>query len=102
MTTIDPQKEEQRLREVYAGMVDGELEQLSEAAGELTDIARTALKAEMARRGLAFNDVEDSRAPEPQYVSRVTVGKFRDLSEALLAKGMLESAGIECFLADQD
>jgi hypothetical protein len=102
MATIDPQKEEQRLKEVYAGMLDGELEQLGEAAGELTEIARTDLKAEMERRGLKFNYDESPRPPETEFVSRVTVGRFRDLSEALLAKGMLESAGIECFLADQD
>ena len=28
MTTIDPQKEEQRLKTVYAGMTDGELKKL--------------------------------------------------------------------------
>jgi putative signal transducing protein len=32
----------------------------------------------------------------------VTVRQFRDLPEALLAKGSLESAGIECFLADEN
>jgi len=30
----------------------------------------------------------------------VTIRRFGNLSEALLAKGCLESAGIECFLAD--
>lgn len=30
----------------------------------------------------------------------VTIRHFGDMSEALLAKGCLESAGIECFLAD--
>ena len=32
----------------------------------------------------------------------VTIRQFRDLPEALLAKGSLESAGIECFLADDN
>jgi hypothetical protein len=32
--------------------------------------------------------------------SLVTVQHFRDIPEALLAKGKLESAGIECLLAD--
>ncbi len=32
----------------------------------------------------------------------VTVQSFRDLSEAALAKGMLNSAGIECFLVDDN
>lgn len=32
----------------------------------------------------------------------VTIERFRDLPEALLAKGKLESAGIECFLTDAE
>jgi hypothetical protein len=32
----------------------------------------------------------------------VTIRKFRDLPEALLAKGSLESAGIECYLVDDN
>ena len=32
----------------------------------------------------------------------VTIRQFRDLPEALLAKGSLESAGIACFLADEN
>ena len=39
--------------------------------------------------------------PNPQTVSSlVTLQHFRDIPEALLAKGKLESAGIECLLAD--
>ena len=38
-----------------------------------------------------------SHSPEPYFV---TLRQFRDIPEALLAKGMLESAGIECILAD--
>ena len=30
----------------------------------------------------------------------VTIRQFGNMSEALMAKGCLESAGIECFLAD--
>ena len=32
----------------------------------------------------------------------MTIRQFRDLPEALLAKGSLESSGIECFLADEN
>jgi hypothetical protein len=32
----------------------------------------------------------------------ITIERFRDLPEALLAKGKLESAGIHCFLADSE
>jgi len=39
--------------------------------------------------------VETRHAPE-----LVTIRQFGNMSEALMAKGCLESAGIECFLAD--
>ena len=35
-----------------------------------------------------------------QALELVTIRQFGNMSEALLAKGCLESAGIECFLAD--
>ena len=35
-----------------------------------------------------------------QHTALVTIRQFGNQAEALLAKGYLESAGIECFLAD--
>jgi hypothetical protein len=46
---------------------------------------------------------EDFSLELPDAVTRsslVTLQHFRDIPEALLAKGKLESAGIECLLAD--
>jgi hypothetical protein len=47
-------------------------------------------------------DSGDSPQPanEPEAPELVTIRQFGDMSEALLAKGCLESAGIETFLAD--
>jgi len=45
-----------------------------------------------------MNDIET----ESEFDNFVTVRKFRDLPEALLAKGSLESAGIECNLLDDN
>lgn len=39
---------------------------------------------------------------ELEFQKLVTVRKFRDLPEALLAKGSLDSAGIESFLGDDN
>jgi hypothetical protein len=44
----------------------------------------------------------DAMEPEPEFQKFVTVRKFRDLPEALLAKGSLQSAGIECRLFDDN
>jgi len=84
-------------------MTDGELQRLAGNAESLTELACDALEDEMDRRHLDF---PDGAAPEPRQQMEmqelVTIRQFRDLPEALLAKGSLESAGIECFLADEN
>jgi Putative prokaryotic signal transducing protein len=47
-------------------------------------------------------DSRDSLEPANEHGAPklVTIRQFGDMSEALLAKGCLESAGIESFLAD--
>jgi Putative prokaryotic signal transducing protein len=100
---LEEQRERRRLADNYAGMPDGELQRLARNAESLTELAWDALGDEMDRRHL---EIADDPAPEfqPQMEVRqlVTVRQFRDLPEALLAKGSLESAGIECFLADEN
>jgi hypothetical protein len=100
---VNDHQERRRLADNYAGMTDGELQRLARSAESLTELACDALEDEMDRRRLEF---PDDRAPEPRQEMEmrelVTVRQFRDLPEALLAKGSLESAGIECFLADEN
>ncbi len=103
MTQIDPAKERARLAERYAGMSDGELEKLSRDAGTLTDESWELLEDELDRRGLQAATA-DALIVEDTLEQRklTTLAQFRDLPAALLAKGLLESAGIECFLADDN
>jgi hypothetical protein len=99
----DGHRERRRLADNYASMTDGELQQLARSAESLTDMAWDALEDEMDRRRLEFPDHPASEPREGLEVRElVTVRQFRDLPEALLAKGSLESAGIECFLADEN
>ncbi len=104
----DEQRERRRLADNYAGMTDGELQRLARSAESLTEMAWDTLEDEMDRRHLEFPDDEcpDNSAPEQrkeiEVRELVTIRQFRDLPEALLAKGSLESAGIECFLADEN
>ena len=97
------QRERLRLAANYACMTDGELQRLARHAESLTELAWDALEDEMDRRHLEF---ADDAQPEPRQQMEVralvTIRQFRDLPEALLAKGSLESAGIECFLADEN
>ncbi len=86
-------------------MTDGELLKLARNPESLTELASDALDEELDRRKLELSDEEFPDAPRrPQLELRelVTIRQFRDLPEALLAKGSLESAGIECFLADEN
>jgi hypothetical protein len=97
---LNEQRERRRLADNYAAMADGELQQLAQTPESLTDPAWDALEEELDRRQLKFP------APVERYELQMreltTIRKFRDLPEALLAKGCLESAGIECFLADEN
>ena len=128
MAMIDPEQERLRLAEFYSGQMDGELEQVAGQAYELTELAREALKAELSRRGLQTKLIEtapvilkkevailpgDPPPPAPldqpsapdgelELRKRVVIRQFRDLPEALLAKGSLESAGIEAVLTDDN
>jgi hypothetical protein len=129
MTMIDPEQERRRLAEFYSQRMDGELENVAKQAYELTDLAREALRAEISKRALNVKFVEERpitpapRAPVPvpgdpppepppqqdspeggelELRKMITIRQFRDLPEALLAKGSLESAGIECALGDDN
>jgi hypothetical protein len=55
----------------------------------------------MERRGLHVDpEPIPANSDENEAPDLVLVGTFNNLSEALLAKGVLESADIECFLTD--
>jgi hypothetical protein len=100
---LNERTERCRLADNYAGMSDGELHRLARNAEALTEWAWEALEDEMDRRNLKYPEgpaVQPRQAMELQELA--TVRQFRDLPEALLAKGCLESAGIECFLGDEN
>jgi hypothetical protein len=109
---LSEQRERRRLAANYAGMTDGELQKLARSAESLTDLAWDALEDELDRRHLDLPGDESpddesrrsaaTRFEQMEILELVTIRQFRDLPEALLAKGSLESAGIECFLADEN
>ena len=104
MTMIDPQQEKLRLEELYGGQTDEELENVAAQAHELTEVAREALRAELAKRGLYVGQ-QDETGPEqdnPEFRDLVTIRTFWNLMEADLAKGLLDAAGIETFLFDDN
>jgi hypothetical protein len=96
---VDPEQERIRLSALYAGMDDGQLEDLAEDRAALTDVARLVLESEMARRGLG---VAADSSPAVIHRELTTIRTFSGSGEALLAKGLLESGDIECVLSDEN
>jgi Putative prokaryotic signal transducing protein len=97
----DESKERLRLASTYAAMTDGELLKLASKPDSLTDAAWEALEDELDRRHLE-PAAPAELPPEMDYRKLLVIRQFRDLPEALLAKGSLESAGIQCFLRDEN
>lgn len=93
-----------RLAWRYARMSDSELENLASESAELTEVARRALQSELYTRGLSValkqRSDEVPAAERPKSRKLAIVRRFRDMPEALLAKSVLESAGIDCLLDD--
>src|SRR5450631_2392073 len=101
--SLDPEQERQRLAQVYAAMTPEELQKVADEGASLTDEARGALKTEMNARGLAITVEESSKSVDViEERDLVMIRRFQSLTEALLAKGSLESSGIECFLIDDN
>jgi len=101
---VGPGSDEKRKQLVkhYRSLMDGELEELAREGDALTDDARASLRAEIARRGLAVIVKEPEPAsPEPERGEIITVQIFNDVSSALIAKTILESAGIECLVSNE-
>jgi hypothetical protein len=98
---LDDPKERTRLAGLYARMTDGELENLARQPESLTDAAWEALEDEFDHRNLRWPEhLEPQETVDLRKL--VTIRQFRDLPEALLAKGSLESVGIPCFLRDDN
>jgi Putative prokaryotic signal transducing protein len=94
---IDWEKERARLTHLYARMEDGELEKIGANPDSLTAVARHVLGAEMLKRGMKLPEPPPSRV---EVASPVAIQRYRDLPQAAMAQSILESAGIESFLAD--
>jgi hypothetical protein len=98
----DSDEKRNQVAQLYASMSDIELNDLADEAWSLTETGKETLRAELARRGLEFElDTTAPAALEVQPRHLVALRQFRDLPEALLAKGFLESAGVESFLIDE-
>ena len=100
---LDSEQEPELFAARYSQMSDGELIKLALESSTLSDTAWDALEDELDRRHLEIPEPE--AAPQislPEMRDLVVLRRFRDVPEALLAKGSLQASGIECFLADEN
>jgi hypothetical protein len=89
--------------DLYRPMSELELQNLLTDWHSLIPEARSALAAEFAARGLEFIEplppIDDSPS---EFRDLATIRRYRDLSQALVARAVVESAGIFCFLKDEN
>jgi hypothetical protein len=99
----DSEEKRDQFAQLYSRMSDAELKTLADDAWTLTKTGTEVLRAELARRGLEFElaTVAPAASQVQPNINLITLRQYRDLPEALLAKGFLESAGIESFLLDE-
>jgi hypothetical protein len=83
----------------YAELNPDELLRLARDYDSLNDAAQTALRAEFARREMQPPLVDES---EDVSVKLVTIRHYRDLSEAIVARSLLESSGMRVELRDEN
>ena len=101
MHRLNSEDERKRLAEVYAAATEDELRKLADQAFTLTDTARTVLEREIKRRELPVELRLAAEAEEPPE-DFVTIRTSTVVADALLAKTVLDSAEIECFLFDEN
>jgi len=101
---MDWDAERARLEKLYQGMKDAELERFAGDASGLTAVALEALRPEMLQRGLAAPSGETGPRAESDsaHPRLVRLHRYRDMPLASVAKSILDSAGIESFLADEN
>jgi len=88
--------------DLYRPMSESELYHLAADWHSLLPEARAALAAEFATRNLEFTEPPPPDDDAHEYRELITIRRYRDLSEAIVARAVIESAGIFCFLKDEN
>jgi len=88
--------------ERYSKMSESELMEVAQKYDGLTEPAQALLREEFSRRSLLPPLIDDPGEDRVESRTLVTIRKYRDLPEAFIARSILESAGIECFLQDEN
>jgi hypothetical protein len=93
--------EHEQLISFYASLTDEELIKIGSQFESLTSDAQVALREEFDRRSLDAPELEEP--PDAfDFQELVTIRAFRDPSDAMMAKSVLDSAGIPCLMKDEN
>lgn len=102
MSDIFQRGSEPTFADLYRPMSELELRELAADWHDLIDESRAALEAEFDSRGLSFVEPPPPVNEPVEYRDLVTLRRYRDLSEAIVGRAVVESAGIFCFLKDEN
>jgi hypothetical protein len=102
MADIPHPSSESTFADLYSSMSELELRELAADWHDLTNEAQVALESEFVSRGLEFVEPPPPPSDVAEYRDLVTIRRYRDLSEAIVARAVIESAGIFCFLKDEN
>jgi hypothetical protein len=102
MDDLAPDRPVPAFVELYRSMSEQELREIGNDWKGLVDEARSALMSEFFRRELPFDPPAWVEEPLTEYRNLVTIRQYRDLSAAIVARAVVESAGIYCFLKDEN
>jgi len=110
-----PQTEKPSAASIYADKSNRELLEIARGYDALPETNQAALREEFASRGLEPPLVDDGDDPDDQASQEipapaydpdrsefVTIARYRDIPEAVVARSVLESAGIQCMLRDEN
>jgi hypothetical protein len=100
MTEIKRDEERERLARWYGEMAEEELKEIAKQEGALTDLAREVIRAEMLRRGLKVEQLAELTVGDSE-MKLAKIREFMFVPDALVAKSILDSAGVKCFLSDE-
>jgi len=99
----------------YEAKSNSELMEIAHGYDSLPESSQAALREEFAARGLDAPLIDDDEEAEEQEADEipapaydpdrsefVTIARYRDIPEAVVARSVLESAGIQCILRDEN
>jgi len=103
VNTTPADTEQARFEKLYGNMSESQLLREAHSYQTLSGPAQECLRAEFKRRSLEPPIIDDDDAGTTQALTEpVVIRRFRDLSEAIVARAYLKSEGIACSLLDEN